>query len=447
MKLDVRVHGQKVASLFREADQYAMQYEASASEDQFVSLAMPVRAAPWMWPRDLHPFFQQNLPEGYLLAVIREEFGPFLDGTDLSILAVVGAMGVGRVTVTPEGAAVGAPLQGLDIKDILQGDNTEEHFAGLVRQYARAAISGAVPKFLAPDLEVRDIDYPLGKSTFRTSRYIVKGSDANTPFLGFNERYTMRVLERANVVPVARTHMSEDGRALVVERFDVNEQGVPVKGLEDLCSLLGLAPKDKYSSTTEQVIDAVSEYIPGAALRAQMEHLGWLILTTYVVRNADCHTKNIGLLYSGLDDVALTPVYDMVTTHAYPKFAKNPPGLFVDGRKTWVASKTLERLFNTRLGIKPSMYKKMVETVCEAAIETGREVLRAAKEHPEWKDLACNIVHAWNDGMESVRSAKKGVSLRGLTAHIEAAGCSRPPHPEKPEPVGRSPLLAKSGQI
>jgi hypothetical protein len=28
---------------------------------------MPVREEAWKWPRDLHPFFRQNLPEGFLL--------------------------------------------------------------------------------------------------------------------------------------------------------------------------------------------------------------------------------------------------------------------------------------------------------------------------------------------------------------------------------------------
>jgi hypothetical protein len=63
----------------------------------FVSLTMPVREQAWRWPRDLHPFFRQNLPEGYLLGVIREAFGPLLDGTDLSLLALVGGMGIGRI--------------------------------------------------------------------------------------------------------------------------------------------------------------------------------------------------------------------------------------------------------------------------------------------------------------------------------------------------------------
>jgi serine/threonine-protein kinase HipA len=78
-----------------------------------------VREEPWVWPRDLHPFFRQNLPEGYLLGVIREEFGPLLDGTDLSLLAVIGGTGIGRVTVTPEGATPGVPLEPLDIEGLL----------------------------------------------------------------------------------------------------------------------------------------------------------------------------------------------------------------------------------------------------------------------------------------------------------------------------------------
>src|ERR1700722_7899764 len=171
MKLDVHVQGRKVATLFRERDDYVLQYERDAAFSDFVSLTMPVRQEAWRWPRDLHPFFRQNLPEGYLLNLIREQFGPLLDGTDLSLLAVVGAMGIGRVTVTPEGVAPGTELEALDVENILHGDNTAEHFAPLVREYARAAISGAVPKFIAPQAEASgaSASMPLGKPTIRTS--------------------------------------------------------------------------------------------------------------------------------------------------------------------------------------------------------------------------------------------------------------------------------------
>jgi serine/threonine-protein kinase HipA len=74
--LDVQVCGRLVAQLYRERDEYALKYLSGAAEADFVSLAMPVREEPWRWPRDLHPFFRQNLPEGYRLSIIREEFGP-----------------------------------------------------------------------------------------------------------------------------------------------------------------------------------------------------------------------------------------------------------------------------------------------------------------------------------------------------------------------------------
>jgi serine/threonine-protein kinase HipA len=71
MMLDVHVCGRPVAKLYRERDEYVLRYAPDIDPSDFVSLTMPVRAEPWRWPRDLHPFFRQNLPEGYLLSVIR----------------------------------------------------------------------------------------------------------------------------------------------------------------------------------------------------------------------------------------------------------------------------------------------------------------------------------------------------------------------------------------
>lgn len=69
MRLHVYVKGKLVAHLYRQADEYALRYTGDATTDDFVSLTMPVRKDAWVWPRDLHPFFRQNLPEGFLLPV------------------------------------------------------------------------------------------------------------------------------------------------------------------------------------------------------------------------------------------------------------------------------------------------------------------------------------------------------------------------------------------
>lgn len=441
MMLDVHVSGTTVAKLYRERDEYVLKYLPGISTQDFVSLALPVREEPWRWPRDLFPFFRQNLPEGYLLGVIREEFGPLLDGTDLSLLAVIGGAGIGRVTVTPEGVLPGNEMEPLAIEQLLTAENTTEHFSALARRYARAAISGVVPKFIAQDAAPETL--PLGKPTLRTSFHIIKGSDETTPYLGFNEYFTMRVLERLNVVPVATCRMSEDGRVLVVDRFDVDEQGVPRYGLEDACGLLGLAPHEKYATTIERVWNATRAYIPAERLREQREHLGWHLLTNYVVRNADCHAKNIALYYTSRDDVAFTPIYDVVTTQAYPRFAGSPPGLSVGGRQVWAPGRTLETFFNARLSISPRQYTAMVEQLCESAVAVGKEVIEAAKNEPAWRDVAKQMVHAWNDGMESLRSARSAPQFRGLEVAITEAGFSGPRAPESGRvQIGRSELLA-----
>jgi serine/threonine-protein kinase HipA len=236
--------------------------------------------------------------------------------------------------------------------------------------------------------------------------------------------------------------MSTDGRVLIVDRFDIDAEGNPVCGVEDMCSLLGLPPQEKYRSTQEEVLKAARAYLPQADSLTQLERFGWHMLTSYVVRNADCHTKNIALYYRSVTDVAFAPAYDIVTTQAYPRYADNPPGLSVGGRKTWSPGKAMEQFFNGRLGIPPRQYAQMVERLCESAVTTGREVIEAARNETRWHDVARQMVHAWNDGMESLRSPRKSIHLRGLTEFIEAAKFSPPEPPEKPPVIGRSELLA-----
>ncbi len=245
-------------------------------------------------------------------------------------------------------------------------------------------------------------------------------------------------------MPVAKTRMSEDGRVLVVDRFDVDTQGVATHGVEDACGLLGLPPHEKYATTTERVLNATRAYVPVAAIRGQLEKFGWHLLINYVVRNADCHAKNIALYYTGLKDVAYTPVYDLVTTQAYPRYAANPPGLSVEGRQTWVVGRTLERFFKSRLGIAPKQYAEMVGRLCESAVEVGREVIEAARNEPRWHTVAKQMVYAWNEGMGSLRVAKGSVAFKGLDEAMERAGFSEPEKAESGrEVIGRSELLGR----
>jgi serine/threonine-protein kinase HipA len=82
----------------------------------------------------------------------------------------------------------------------------------------------------------------------------------------------------------------------------------------------------------------------------------------------------------------------------------------------------------------------MVERVCESAVEVGREVIAAARNEPRWRDVAKGMVHAWNEGMASLRSVRLESSLKGLTDDIDEVEFSDPPPPEPLKTYGHSEL-------
>ena len=146
MTLSVYVQGREVASLEAIGDfKSSLTYNENVAADDFVSLTMRVRRDPWVWDDVLHPVFQMNLPEGYLLQVLQEQFGPHVGASPAALLSVIGRNMIGRVQVAPPGAALDEPARPIDVAKLLQGDNSEEAFAELVRQHATSGVSGVVP--------------------------------------------------------------------------------------------------------------------------------------------------------------------------------------------------------------------------------------------------------------------------------------------------------------
>ncbi|MDM0032841.1 type II toxin-antitoxin system HipA family toxin [Variovorax sp. J22P271] len=439
MKLHVFVHDKPVATL-ESADgfRHVMAYHPDVEPGQFVSLLMPVRTESYAYP-DLHPIFRMNLPEGFLLSILQEQLGPQVGASPLNLLSVVGRNAIGRVKVAVPGADPTQPPVPFGLAGILRGDNSEAAFVDLVRRHAVSGVSGVVPKFLSPNTLA-----PHGKATLATDRHIIKGTTSRLPGVALNEHLCMEVSRQAGI-PTAKTEVSDDGQALVVHRFDFEDDGVTRKGMEDLCSLLSLRPEEKYQSTWERVVGRIKDVVPVAAQQnAALSQLADLLLLTYALRNADCHTKNIALLYSSRERIALAPVYDMLTISVYDDYANNPPGMPVDGRSTWMPGKALERFLQTRCGVMPAQTRERVERICEAIVQVTPQVVEAAARYPGFRETGPRMLQAWNAGMNSLR-LQKTWSLPSLDSAIEQAGWAdvRPAVPTPREKIGRSPLLGR----
>src|SRR5579883_1938523 len=213
MKLSVYVLGREVAVLESAGDfESVLSDLPNTAVEDFVSLTMPVRTESWVWDDQLPPIFQMNLPEGYLLQVLQEQFGPHVGASPLALLSVVGRNMVGRIQVAAHGAQLEEPAKPVEVADILRGDNSEEAFAELVRQHATSGVSGVVPKFLDAQEEAPGLG-PHRKSTFVTHRHIIKGASDKLPHVTLNEYLCMQVAAR--VMPAAKAQLADDARALV----------------------------------------------------------------------------------------------------------------------------------------------------------------------------------------------------------------------------------------
>ncbi|MBA3486892.1 MAG: type II toxin-antitoxin system HipA family toxin [Lysobacter sp.] len=441
MTLCVYVLGREVATLEAIGDfKSSMTYHDGIAPEDFVSLTMRVRRDPYIWDDVLHPVFQMNLPEGYLLQVLQEQFGPHIGASPVALLSVIGRNMIGRIQVAPSGANLQEPAKPVDVAGLLQGDNSEEAFAELVRQHATSGVSGVVPKFLDSDAEKIGIG-PHKKTTLFTHRHIIKGSSRLLPFVSLNEHLCMQVTRR--VMPAALTEVSLDGQALIVHRFDVDENGARLWGMEDFCALLGLRPSAKYETTWERIAKAVRDHVPMANRGDVFRQMATLLLLTYALRNADCHAKNVALRYSSQNDVRLAPAYDMVTTAAYPDHARNPPGISFMGRKTWDPGKSLQTFITATFGLPVRDQTEIVDQIATAMAEVGPQVREAMVEHPAFAEIGKRMLLTWQEGIAGLRD--KRIYALGEAALGEAFTGFPDPKPTNPERqvIGRSDLLGR----
>jgi serine/threonine-protein kinase HipA len=441
MKLNVHVLGQHVGVLEQVGDfRSVMAYTPDAAPENLVSLTMPVRTESYPWDDELHPIFRMNLPEGYLLQVLQEEFGPHIGASPVALLSVIGRNMVGRLKVAPPGAVLDEPAKPIEVVELLKGDNSEEAFSQLVREHARSGVSGVLPKFLDAEEQKQRGFGTHKKATLLTHQYIVKGSSSRLPFATANEHLCMQVV--AKVLPTAKTELSEDGNVLVVHRFDVDESGKPFRALEDFCSLLGLRPAQKYETTWERIAKAVRAHVPGRDHYETFQKLTAMLLLTYALRNADCHAKNIALLYTSRDDASLAPAYDFFTTSVYAGYQHNPPGIGLMGKKTWLPGKTLARFITANFGIPEKEQRVMVERISDAVADTAPAVRVLMNDLPGFKDTGKRMLAAWSDGVNHLRDSRM-YGLSPWKSNPAFEGISGPPKLENPPTViGKSELLA-----
>src|SRR6185369_5452501 len=324
------------------------------------------------------------------------------------LLSIVGRSQVGRIRYTGDKESLDEDVPFQSVDEILERRRGGDLFRYLLEKFATfSGISGVQPKILVRDekafAEMKHTTHRLSQS-FTGATHIVKLWEANEyPQLAANEYFCLTVARKYGL-DVPPYLLSEDGMALVIDRFDLRMDGT-YRGFEDFCVLNGRRTDEKYRGSYEtSIMKRFGQFANSTHVGEDMEKLFALIAMNCALRNGDAHLKNFGIVYDDVQGEArLAPVYDLVTTSVY--LPKDSLALTLNGSTRWPTAKELRKLGETRAGGTPAKIRQILERIAEAIRETAREVHSYTEDHPEFAGIGRRMLQEWEIGVNS--------SLRG----------------------------------
>jgi serine/threonine-protein kinase HipA len=400
-------------------------YEPELATARAVSVTMPVRLASWNSTDGLLPIFDMNLPEGVLRARLSASFanscGSLPSGgfDDIDLLAVVGHAQIGRIRCSAADVELSDDVPFQSIDEIIKAGRGGELSEHLLQKFAvHSGISGVQPKVMVRGVADQSSSVSEPRSyAGRPATHIVKlWEAAELPELAANEYFCLCAAKKAGLV-VPSFQLSENGHALVVERFDLKADG-SYRGFEDFCVLNGLTSAKKYDGGYEtRLFKRASEFIEVEGRRTALERLFRLFVLNCALRNGDAHLKNFGIIY---DDVVgparLAPVYDLVTTDAY--IPDDAMALTLNGSTLWPDKRALVVLAQSRCDIATKEIGQILEQTADALCDVMADVKRYFSEAAAHPEIGDRMLNAWETGiaMSLERSDHRMLLLSGAPA-------------------------------
>lgn len=403
MMLDVYVQDRKAGVLSQTGvTSFVFTYLPDVPQELAVSLLMPPRAESWT-SSFLFPVFQVSLPEGALRQILERSFAKnFPAFGDMELLAIVGENLIGQLKVVPHNTPLSQRSIQESLQNLLSSDlkSIVDHYLGKESQHS--GVSGGIVKFLARS----PVDGDGIKHTLAVDQWVVKLNDADHPDIVLLEHFGMMAAREMGLI-VPETHLAPDFSRLLVKRFDTDDQRRTL-GFEDMCALMGLPARDKFSGSVERVVHTIRAFCPGSEGTFGRAHFYAQYLLAASIRNGDAHLKNFGLVYEPGHIPRVAPVYDMLSMAVYaPRDnhgdANDGMALTLGGTKRWPKARALKSLAQL-CGVLPNEQLRWHQRLSQALLKTAEAVLAFEQHHHEhgFGKQAARMLELWSHGMRAV---------------------------------------------
>lgn len=383
-------------------------YQPSAPPALAVSITMPVRVQSWDTDFGLTPIFEMNLPEGALRERLVRRFTK-ATGTfdDFDLLSVVGRTQIGRIRYSAEDQSIDDEVPFQSIDEILRARRGSELFDYLLSTFAeQSGISGVQPKVMIRGTGKAADQRGRQSTNIMSATHIVKLWEVEEyPELAANEYFCLRAAQAVGL-PVPHFELSDDGAALVIDRFDRTDDGGYL-GFEDFCVLNGFGTAQKYKGSYEtRLFKRARDFLAPQDAPAAAKQLYRLFVLNCAIRNGDAHLKNFGLVYDEVEDAPrLAPVYDLVTTTAY--IPKDAMALTLDGSTNWPDAGKLQRLGQVRADLSAREIAEIFEATADALAELNQpmQTYFQASDY----EIGARMRQAWEAGIRESLGLTRGL--------------------------------------
>lgn len=371
-------------------------YNEAVSEENAISLTMPVRLESYNWEYGIHPLFEMHIPEGPLKEELVRRFSKSVRGfDDFALLGIVGPHQLGRISITHH--ADDAKLPEIKLSDLLFHDGAKGLFDDLMKTYAAySGVSGVQPKVLVRDADNKEPD--MGRLTHRGATHLVKTfSDSDFPQLAANEYFCMRAAVHSGL-EVPEIQLGQQGKLLVVKRFDIG--AAAYLGFEDMCVLSGWGTARKYDGSYQGCAKLIKSYVTPERVTKALEDFFTMVALCAGVQNGDGHLKNFGLLYESCAEDAqiwLAPAYDIVTTTVYN--GNDIMGLLLGGSKAWPKRKMLVQFARSACNLTEARCNELLAKVGAGMKQGMAELSEYRVTHPEFDAIGEKMIAAWTAGL------------------------------------------------
>ncbi len=221
------------------------------------------------------------------------------------------------------------------------------------RLAGKLSISGVQPK-----LSVRLANNEL-VPVAQDGQFILKPQTQDFPELPQNEYLCMTMGQRFGLRTASclLLELSDGAPAYVVRRFDRFKRGRRVEKLacEDLHQILG--GPSKYAGSHEQIAGVIREHCTFAPL--ELQRLFEVTIFNFAIGNGDAHRKNFSLLTAEDGTVALSPVYDLVSSRLVIPEESEEMALTVNGKRNRLGRADFAA-FATYCGIAPEYAQRKI---------------------------------------------------------------------------------------